>query len=167
MSLDLYIISEEPVQHRGTGVFIREGGRNLELKTIEEVREHFPDSDISHIREYVYEDDKLWHGNITHNLTQMADHVPLGNITLYDLLWEPDEHSFNEVTTEYATLVFKGLVYVKANREELEQYNPPIHPETGTRWGDYDIFLAFCQSLATCLIGLDYNDKRYTIEASR
>ena len=73
MSLDLHIISPAPVVRHGTGVYIRENGRNVELKTMEEVRAHFPDSDLLHIHEYDYTDEDYWHGNITHNMGKMAD----------------------------------------------------------------------------------------------
>jgi len=49
MSLDLYITSKTPIRKRGTGVYVRENGQTVELKTMEEVRSHFPDSDLSHI----------------------------------------------------------------------------------------------------------------------
>ena len=50
MSLDIYIYSHRPVRHQGTGVFIRDNGQTRELKTIDEVRQHFPDADLSDIR---------------------------------------------------------------------------------------------------------------------
>ena len=84
MSLDLHIISKTPVKKRGTGVYVRENGRTRELRTLDEVINHFPDADISHVEEYVYETDEIWHENITHNMTKMAGHVPIGELTLYD-----------------------------------------------------------------------------------
>lgn len=39
MSLDLYIKSNYPVKHRGTGVFVRDNGQTRELKTIDEVKD--------------------------------------------------------------------------------------------------------------------------------
>jgi hypothetical protein len=36
----------------------------------------------------------VYSGNITHNLGKMAGEVKLSNgLTLYDVLWRPDEHS--------------------------------------------------------------------------
>ena len=112
MSLDLYIRSHHPVKHRGTGVFIRGNGQTRELKTIEEVKAHFPDADTSDIDIREWEDDELFHCNMTHNLTEMASHVPIegtdGVVTLprdyerdkpdfkpeplsaYNLLWHPE-----------------------------------------------------------------------------
>lgn len=112
MSLDLYIKSSRPVRHRGTGVYVRDNGQTRELQTIEEVRAHFPDADLSDIHITDYEDDELFHCNLTHNLTEMATHVPIegteGHLTLpqeyerdkpdfvpepisaYNLLWHPE-----------------------------------------------------------------------------
>ena len=112
MSLDLYIRSHHPVKHRGTGVFIRDNGQTRELKTVEEVKAHFPDADTSDIDIREWEDDELFHCNMTHNLTEMASHVPIegtdGAVTLprdyerdkpdfkpeplsaYNLLWHPE-----------------------------------------------------------------------------
>lgn len=112
MSLDLYIHSSRTVRHRGTGVFVRDNGMTRELQTVEEVRAHFPDAtniDDIHIQEY--EDDRYFHCNMTHNLTEMASHVPIGGtegtlslpqswrkpeeqeqhpLTAYELLWHPE-----------------------------------------------------------------------------
>ena len=77
MSLDLYIRSHHPVKHRGTGVFVRDNGQTRELKTIDEVKAHFPDADTSDIDIREWEDDELFHCNMTHNLTEMASHVPI------------------------------------------------------------------------------------------
>ena len=77
MSLDLYLKSSKPVRHRGTGVFIRENGAKRELQTVEEVKAYFPDADLSDIHMYDYEDDTLFQLNLTHNLTEMASHVPI------------------------------------------------------------------------------------------
>ena len=112
MSLDLYLKSNKPVRHRGTGVFIRKDGETRELETLDEVREHFPDADLSDIHVTDYVDDEVLHLNLTHNLTTMASHVPIagtdGHLTLprdyekdkpdwepkpltaYNLLWHPE-----------------------------------------------------------------------------
>lgn len=42
MSLDLYIKSNTPVLHRGTGVYIRDNGETKELTTKQEVLTYFP-----------------------------------------------------------------------------------------------------------------------------
>lgn len=120
MSLDLYIYSHRPVRHQGTGVFVRDNGQTRELKTIYEVRQHFPDADLSDIHVTDYEDDELFHLNLAHNLTKMASHVPIagtdGHLTLpqdyerdkpdftpkplsaYNLLWHPETNPLLEQT---------------------------------------------------------------------
>ncbi len=112
MSLDLYVKSARPVRHRGTGVYIRKNGATRELETLEEVKAYFPEADLSDIQVYEYEGDELFHMNLTHNLTEMASHVPIvgtdGVMTLprdferdkpdfqpeplsaYNLLWHPE-----------------------------------------------------------------------------
>lgn len=112
MSLDLYIKSRRPVRHRGTGVFVRDNGQTRELKTLAEVREHFPDADLTDVHVTDYEDDELFHANLTHNLTEMASHIPIAGtdgavtlprdferdkpdfepkpLTAYNLLWHPE-----------------------------------------------------------------------------
>lgn len=108
MSLDLYIKSSRPLRHRGTGVFVRENGATRELKTLAEVKEHFPDADLNDIHVTDYEVDELFHCNMTHNLTEMASHIPIAGtegicalprfaddptdkpLSAYNLLWHPE-----------------------------------------------------------------------------
>ena len=73
MSLDLYIKTSTPVIKRGTGVYVREDGKTKELKTMAEVKERFPDADLSQIKVFEHETDEVWHENITHNMNKMAE----------------------------------------------------------------------------------------------
>lgn len=155
MSLDLHIISPEPIIKHGTGVYVRENGQTHELKTMEEVRAHFPDKDLSHIHEFDYEDEDFWHGNITHNMGKMAREVPVEstNLSLFDLLWYPKEQGFNSAgAPRYREFVLKGYIYLRSHREELL----PLNPENG--WGNYDLLLAFTEDFLLHLIraGDDY-----------
>lgn len=124
MSLDLYLKSSKTVHHRGTGVFVRDNGCTRELKTLDEVKAYFPDADLSDVKVYDYEDDELFHMNLTHNLTEMASHVPIEGtdgvlslprswqkdkpdfkpepLTAYNLLWHPETNPLlkNEVVRE-------------------------------------------------------------------
>ena len=158
MSLDLYIKSEKTHNKSGTGVYIRENGRNIELKTLTEVRKHFPDADSSQIKMQVYETNVVWHENITHNLGAMARNVPTGKLALYDYLWRPKEHGFRSVSEEYRKGIAKGLTYLKNHKEELLRFEPPVDPDTGKRWGNYDQLVSFCTSLAQCLSELDLSE---------
>jgi hypothetical protein len=161
MSLDLYIKRRTPLRKQGTGVFVREKGQTLELKTIEEVREYFPDKDLSGIRIIEQEDGVFWHGNVTHNLGAMAAAVPVEGsvLTLYDLLWHPGRHGFGDAGSEgYRENVLKGFLFLRGHREELL----PLNPENG--WGGYDLLLGFTRDY---LFHLVQAEDDCGIEASR
>lgn len=160
MSLDLFINLDKPVKHHGTGVFIREGGKNIELETIEEVKAHFPDIDLSNIKEVEYESDIVWHENITHNLGNMASHVPVYNSTLYYYLWHPSDIGIKYVNQYYKNAIKTGYEYIKDNREYLEKFNPP------NGWGTYENLLRFVKSLDDFLQNLKIDhSKEYSIYA--
>lgn len=174
MSLDLYIKSKKLVKHRGTGVHVRENGQTRELKTIEEVRAHFPNADLSDIHPYEYEDDELFHCNMTHNLVEMAKHVPIEgtDINGYNLLWHPEtcgcleksswtlkdgaceDCTFDGVrlTPSYVDMVMKAYCYISSHREELENFNP----DNG--WGSYDGLLGETRELVHCLVNIPYDE---------
>jgi hypothetical protein len=82
MSLDVSLISKTPITKKGTGVFIRENGKNKEL-TIEEVRDKFPNAVIE---ENEFETECVFDANITHNLNKMADAAGI-----YEACWRPEE----------------------------------------------------------------------------
>lgn len=125
MSLDLTITTTKIVRHVSTGVFIRENGHNVELETMKEVRRHFPGFDISNVREREYFDNRLWSMNITHNLCEMAEKVVLNDkINLYKLLWRPKENGFVIVNKEYIDYINEALEIIKANKKDLELFNP-------------------------------------------
>lgn len=52
MSLDLYITGKTPIRHKGTGVYVRENGQNVEL-TVDEVKTRWFDADV---KDTEYED---------------------------------------------------------------------------------------------------------------
>lgn len=127
MSLDVYLTLDQPITTIGTGVFIREGGGQREL-TLAEVREKFPDADVSESErssEYVYS------RNITHNLNTMADAAGI-----YKHLWRPDEIGITKAEQLIAPLS-SGLVELMANPEKYKAFNPP------NGWGDYGGLVEF------------------------
>lgn len=92
---------------------------------------------------YLSEDDKsayceeeCWDANITHNLGEMADHIPVGNTTLYCVCWRPEEIGVKTVG-EILPLLIEGLHYMIDHRKELEQHNSP------NGWGTYNGFVKF------------------------
>lgn len=133
MSLDLYIISPEPVKKKTTGVFYRKDGKTVECETVEQVKDAFPGRDISDIDVIEYETDEYWHGNLTHNLTRMAAQVKADGYTLYDLMWHPDDHGFVDVTTEYVDLVNKMIPILDDLDQEVIDRTTP---DNG--WGTYE-----------------------------
>ena len=167
MSLDLYVISKEPVKHSGTGVFVRENGKTKELSQ-DECKISFPDYDC---KEQEYENNEFWHGNITHNLGRMAEKVSIKiangpEYSLYQLLWRPEETGLlgnnQELTFNYAEHVFRALEILKENPDYYKKYNP----ENG--WGDYDVLVSFTTDFVNTIGHIPVVDNcNYTIEASR
>jgi len=74
--------------------------------------------------------------NITHNLGKMATAVKIGaefgsSLTLYDVLWRPDEHGF-KFARDIADWLDLGWNILLSDPETYRKYNP----ENG--WGSYD-----------------------------
>ena len=71
--------------------------------------------------------------NITHNLTNMADNVPVGNnTTLYDIMWDLEDKFPNRTKAKQIAIpLAKALIYINTHEKELSEYNP----ENG--WGSY------------------------------
>jgi hypothetical protein len=147
MSLDVYLISKEPITKRGTGVFIRENGKNKEL-TIEDVRNKFPDAVIE---ENEFETECVFCANITHNLNEMADAAGL-----YEACWRP-ENIKAEKAKDIIPILAKGLEDMKARPTFYKQYN------SSNGWGVYENLVEFVESyLNACR---EYPDA--TIDISR
>jgi len=158
MSLDVYLISETPINKNiGTGIFIRKNGKTKEL-SYEEAISKFPNSIIL-LPNGSFETTEVYSGNITHNLTNMA--VKAG---LYEALWRPyklskdwnlelekdynKESEFEESTVVHAKDLIKslskGLKKLLKDPKRFEKYNP----ENG--WGTYSQLCKFVK---------DYLDK--------
>lgn len=79
----------------------------------------------------------VYDDNITHNLGKMARHVHVGSgLTLYDVMWRPDEHNmiFAHQISEYLDVAFNVLL---SEPEFFKTFNP----ENG--WGTYDGLVNF------------------------
>ena len=75
----------------------------------------------------------VYSGNITHNLGKMADAVKLSNgMTLYDILWRPDEQQGLKFARDISDLLDEGWNTLLVDPEYFKQFNP----ENG--WGSYD-----------------------------
>lgn len=74
----------------------------------------------------------VFDANITHNLTKMASEVKLSNgMTLYQVLWRPDEMVGLNKAEDIADLLDEGWNKLLADPEYFKQFNP----ENG--WGSY------------------------------
>ena len=149
MSLDITIISPEPIKKKRTGVYVRINGRTCEL-TKEEAIAHFPDVDPNTIIEEEIETNEFWHGNITHNLAEMAyDCLSSDNTdyTLYDLLWRDTQVPFTGV---YLNIYIAHLAYclyvLKNDPDHFKKFNP----ENG--WGTYEQLCNFVEGFIKALV---------------
>lgn len=79
----------------------------------------------------------VYSANITHNLGKMANAVEFGldaeeeGLTLYHVLWRPDEHGF-KYAKDISDLLDIGWCILLADPEKFKAYNP----ENG--WGSYE-----------------------------
>jgi hypothetical protein len=74
----------------------------------------------------------IYYDNITHNLGKMASEVKLSNgLTLYDVLWRPDEHSL-KFAKDISELLDEGWNILLSDPEHYKTFNP----DNG--WGSYD-----------------------------
>lgn len=80
----------------------------------------------------------VYSANITHNLGKMASEVKLSNgMTLYNILWRPDEQEGLKYAKDIAELLDEGWNILLSDPEKFKQYNP----ENG--WGSYDGLVNF------------------------
>jgi hypothetical protein len=83
----------------------------------------------------------IYSDNITHNLAVMAGAVALDSsmnpeLTLYDVLWRPDEHGFRRAL-DITDLLDQAVDIMERDCDRLSELNP----ENG--WGDYDGLVRF------------------------
>lgn len=118
-------------------------------------------SDLSERDKMHFSEEDHWTANITHNLGEMADHVPVKfgdmDTTLYKACWRPEEIGANTVA-DVLPMILQGIHYMIDHRKELEQYNP----ENG--WGSYNGFMKF---LLNYKQALEDADPECEVEANR
>jgi hypothetical protein len=99
----------------------------------------------------------VYDNNITHNLSKMASEVKLSNgLTLYDVLWRPDEHEL-ELAEDIAELLDEGWNILLSEPDRFRQLNP----ENG--WGNYDNLCTFVYEYRTAC----WDEPDATIEVCR
>jgi len=92
----------------------------------------------------------VYSANITHNVNTMAMVVELSNdLTLYDVMWRPDEHEmvYAKDIVDYLYAGWKDLV---SNPEKYKKFNP------SNGWGSYDGLVNFVKNYHdACMENLD------------
>ena len=80
----------------------------------------------------------VFDANITHNLGTMAEEVKLSNgMTLYDVLWRPDEQYGLLFAKDISELLDEGWNILSADPERFMKFNPT------NGWGSYDGLCSF------------------------
>ncbi len=75
----------------------------------------------------------VYSANITHNLNKMAMVVELSNgMTLYDILWRPDEQEGLKYARDISKFLYEGWVTLRSDPEKFNIFNP------SNGWGSYD-----------------------------
>lgn len=143
MSLDIYVISPIPIKKKSTGIWVRKEGKTVEL-TKQEAQEKFPGAEINEIE---IETTEFWHGNITHNLAEMAsDCLSWGDYTLYDLLWRDEMPTIDKWF--YISQLTYCLNCLKGDPEYFKQFNP----ENG--WGTCEQLCEFVEDFIKAIIDM-------------
>lgn len=108
-----------------------------------------------------YQDEDCWWGNITHNLGEMADHIPVTfrgkPTTLYYACWRPDEIGATTVA-DVLPMLIQGIHYMIDHRKELMKY------DASNGWGTYNSFMKF---LLNYKQACEDNDPECEIKANR
>lgn len=133
MSLDVHLTAKNPITVVGTGVFVREDGKNREL-TLEEVKEKWPNAEVE---ERADETNEVYSANITHNLGKMADEAGV-----YYALWRPEEKGW-KLAKDIIEPLEQGLKNLEDNPDRFKQFNP----ENG--WGSYEGLVEFVKNYLT------------------
>ena len=79
----------------------------------------------------------VYSSNITHNLGKMASEVKLSNgLTLYDVMWRPDEHGITHAST-LSEYLDEGWNILLSEPDYFKTFNP----DNG--WGSYEGLIDF------------------------
>ena len=99
----------------------------------------------------------VYDNNITHNLCKMASEVKLSNgLTLYDVLWRPDEHEL-VLAKDIAELLDEGWNILQSEPDRFKQHNP------SNGWGNFDGLCKFVYEYRNAC----WNEPNATIEVCR
>src|SRR5882757_838227 len=129
MSLDVYLVVDEPVaQEGGSGIFVRQNGQTVEISRAE-WDEKFPDREPYIAPLPPRESPEVFEANITHSLNDMA-----GEAGIYECLWRPDEIGITKAA-ELIDPLRAGIALMKSDPPRFEKHNPT------NGWGSYEVFV--------------------------
>lgn len=139
MSLDVYLNGKTKQQRpASSGIFIREDGKTIEV-TEEEWKRRHPDREPVRYQHHDDTTNVLYHDNITHNLTKMADRAGI-----YEALWRPEDRGWNQAKDIIKPLEL-GLKDLQSDPDFYKKENPT------NGWGTYEALVAFVTNyLAAC-----------------
>jgi hypothetical protein len=138
MSLDVYLNTKETHRATGSGIFVRDNGRTVEISAEEWNRRH-PDREPVRYLTSERETTEVFSANITHNLGRMAR-----DAGVYECLWRPDEIGITTASQLIEPLA-AGLSLLKSDPERFKRHNP------GNGWGSYEGLVGFVeQYLEAC-----------------
>lgn len=133
MSLDISLHSDDGHKGKAGGIFIRKGGRTVEITREEWDRLKNPGKEPVQVKPY--ETDELFSANITHNLGEMADRAGI-----YYALWQPEEKDW-KLASDITPVLEEGLRLLKKYPEFFKEFDS----ENG--WGVYEHFVPFVEEV--------------------
>lgn len=131
MSLDVYLVvkgADVPISQQH--IFIRENGQTKEISR-DEWNRRYPDREPVAVTASTDTTDKVYHGNITHNLTNMADAAGL-----YQACWHPEELGITHPSQLILPLA-EGLIRLTNDPDKFKSHNP------ANGWGSYETLCNF------------------------
>jgi len=132
MSLDVILLSHNPVQRKSSGIFIREDGKTKEIS-----REEWDERNPGHepcIVDSAADTCEVFSANITHNLVSMA--IEAG---IYALLWHPETLGITKASQLIQPLGY-GLALMKDDPDRFI----PFSAKNG--WGTYQQFIPWIEA---------------------
>ncbi len=141
MSLDVYLLAAAPfAQDQTPQIWVREDGQTRQI-TAAEWEARFPDRAPITVTPH-RETTVLYHANVTHNLTAMAQAAGL-----YGCLWRPDEEGLTHAA-DLLTPLREGLAQLQALDPAVVERHTPANG-----WGTYAQLVDFVGAyVAACAL---------------
>jgi hypothetical protein len=129
VSLDVYLLGPHGPSHHDA-IFIREHGRRREITRAEWDQRH---PDLEPYTVASGGDGTVYHGNITHNLSTMAE-----DAGLYTALWRPQKQGWRHAS-DLLNILAHGIDTLTREPERFKAMNP------ANGWGTYEVLVGFVE----------------------